>query len=218
MFSQTSTPSICMHFRQPNINRKHLEVIGMVIFTKTAINTVESAKGLCYAKLEKNPDILNHTLGVVHNCRNLIKVHSLSKQDAELLLTAAYLHDIGHSEDINVTGFYQFDAYKHLLFSGWDLEVCSLVLHHSEARYYPHQKDPEIQSAFKKALPKRLEEVYKLLNLADMTSNSRGEHVSFKERFLDIKNNYGANNPLTEHASGMQLICQTWSHQLGTSS
>ena len=62
----------------------------------------------------------------------------LSSQDRDLLVAAAYLHDIGYAPHLKATGFHPVDGARHLEHTGRPA-LARLVAHHSgasvEARY-----------------------------------------------------------------------------------
>ncbi len=51
--------------------------------------------------------------------------------DAELLVRAAWLHDIGYAPDLVDTGFHPLDGARYLRSFGADDRLASLVAHHS---------------------------------------------------------------------------------------
>ena len=55
--------------------------------------------------------------------------------DADLLVVAAWLHDIGYAAPLVDTGFRPTDGARYLRRVGVDERLCGLVAHHSAARY-----------------------------------------------------------------------------------
>ncbi len=73
-----------------------------------------------------------HTQGVAATARTL---SGILGDDTDLIVAAAWLHGIGYSPAIAVTGFHPLDGARHLR----DMEqasalLCCLVAHHSEQR------------------------------------------------------------------------------------
>ena len=56
------------------------------------------------------------------------------EDDREVLIAAAYLHDIGYAPELVVTGFHPLDGARWLRAEGYERLAC-LVAHHSGARF-----------------------------------------------------------------------------------
>src|SRR5258708_33425575 len=70
-----------------------------------------------------------HTQRVAAQARSLSPILG---DDAELLEAAAWLHDIGYSPGLAVTGFHPLDGARYLRNrEGADSLVCCLVAHHT---------------------------------------------------------------------------------------
>ncbi|MFF2798176.1 HD domain-containing protein, partial [Lysinibacillus xylanilyticus] len=110
------------------------------------VNTIREAKTLSTSKFTFDKDRMKHTTTVVENCRGLAKLSNISVQQLDTLLQAAYLHDIGYSRDLKVTGFHPYDGYVYLKEKGWNEDVCLLVLHHSEASTLPHPHNLDLHN------------------------------------------------------------------------
>lgn len=52
-------------------------------------------------------------------------------RDADLLVSAAWVHDIGYAPDIADTGLHALDGARWLLRNGWDSRLAGLVANHS---------------------------------------------------------------------------------------
>jgi putative nucleotidyltransferase with HDIG domain len=55
--------------------------------------------------------------------------------EADVLVSAAWLHDIGYAPELEGTGFHPVDGARYLREQGFDERVVSLVAHHSCARF-----------------------------------------------------------------------------------
>jgi putative nucleotidyltransferase with HDIG domain len=53
--------------------------------------------------------------------------------DSDVLVAAAWLHDIGYSQELVDSGFHPLDGARYLRDQGWDPVVVQLVAHHSGA-------------------------------------------------------------------------------------
>ena len=71
-----------------------------------------------------------HTQGVVDRARALAS--TVPPADSELLIAAAYLHDIGYAPDVEDTGFHPLDGARWLRAQGQERLAC-LVAYHSGA-------------------------------------------------------------------------------------
>lgn len=58
----------------------------------------------------------------------------LPPEDADALVAAAYLHDIGYAHKLAITGFHPLDGARHLRRLGQE-RLAGLVAHHTRARY-----------------------------------------------------------------------------------
>lgn len=76
-------------------------------------------------------DRWDHVAGVAAAARTIVDV--VPADDADLLVAAAWLHDIGYSPAIAETGFHPLDGARHLRSLGAPARLCALVAHHSAA-------------------------------------------------------------------------------------
>jgi hypothetical protein len=116
--------------------------------------------------------------------------------DQDLLISAAYLHDIGYAPELAVTGFHPLDGARWVRDSGpGNGRLARLVAHHSCAIYEARVRrlhdlllaefDPE-ESA-----------VYDALVFCDMTTGPTGETVTFDDRIDEIRTRYGPAHEVT---------------------
>ena len=73
-----------------------------------------------------------HTQGVVARAQALAQ--TVSPADREVLLAAAYVHDIGYAPDVRDTGFHPLDGARWLRLRGQE-RLARLVAHHSGAAF-----------------------------------------------------------------------------------
>jgi len=114
--------------------------------------------------------------------------------DAELLVAAAWVHDIGYSPLLAETGFHPVDGALFLERLGADSRITSLVAHHSAAcgeaglrgltGFYDLWTD--VPGAVRDALW-----------WADMTTGFTGKTVVFADRLTDIRRRWGASHTVT---------------------
>jgi hypothetical protein len=107
--------------------------------------------------------------------------------DGEVLVAAAWLHDIGYAPELATSGFHPLDGGRFVTGLG-AVRVAGLVAHHSGAA---------IESELR-GLSRELAEfadeggpVRDALWTCDMTTNPVGRPVTFDERLAEITDRYG---------------------------
>lgn len=127
-------------------------------------------------------DRLEHTRGVARRAATLAP--TVPPHDRDLLVVAAWLHDIGYSPDLEVVRFHPIDGARYLIENGWSSRVAALVAHHSGARFtadvaglhdemtaYPFHDDP----------------IADALTYADQTTGPRGEPMPIHPRIANAR-------------------------------
>jgi hypothetical protein len=114
----------------------------------------------------------------------------------ELLLVAAWLHDIGYAPRLASTGFHPLDGARFLRDMGAGDRLASLVAHHS--------------CAIHEARVRRLDEVllaefeaedsptYDALVFCDLTTGPDGEPLTYQARMDEIEQRYGPAHEVTQ--------------------
>src|SRR6185503_17372573 len=92
---------------------------------------VTAARDLAESLLSGLPDRWSHTMAVAARAAQLAP--TVAGRDRDLLVAAAWLHDIGYSEAAAVTGFHPLDGARLLDRDGWPHRIAWLVAHHSGA-------------------------------------------------------------------------------------
>jgi HD superfamily phosphodiesterase len=141
--------------------------------------------------LEGLGDRWRHTMGVAERARPVGSV--LDGAEREVLVAAAYLHDIGYAPALVVTGFHPIDGARHLRDLGHE-RLAGLVAYHSGSRY----------EAKARGLAEELAEfsdersaVTKLLSYCDMTTGPVGESFTLDERLAEVERRYGPEHVVT---------------------
>jgi HD superfamily phosphodiesterase len=111
--------------------------------------------------------------------------------DADALLAAAYLHDVGYAPELAETGFHAVDGARFVRSAGHD-RVAGLVAYHSGAK----------TEAAERLLENELSEfededsvVSRALTYCDLTTDAEGRAVEPADRLADIRERYGSAAP-----------------------
>jgi hypothetical protein len=130
-----------------------------------------------------------HTVGVAERARAVGAV--LGDGDADLLLAAAFLHDIGYAPELAQTGFHPVDGARFVRAAGHE-RLAGLVAYHSGA-------DAE---AGERGLVRELSEfederslLSRALTYCDLTTDSDGRRVDADERLAEIRERHGPSSP-----------------------
>jgi putative nucleotidyltransferase with HDIG domain len=117
---------------------------------------------------------------------------SLPAADAQLLIIAAYLHDVGYAPSLQRTGFHPLDGATFLRDLGAPERVVGLVAHHSEAWLLAGARGllPELFMFSNERSP-----LTDALTYADMTAGPCGEPITLTDRLVDIRERH-ADEPL----------------------
>lgn len=114
-------------------------------------------------------------------------------QDRDVLVAAAWLHDIGYSPEIGHTHFHPLDGARWLQKQGWSAEVVNLVAHHSGARFEAAERGMSQELA---EFPFEDSPLLDALVAADLTTGPGGERYSYAERIDEILSRYAPDDPV----------------------
>ena len=105
--------------------------------------TVHDARDIAQVVLGGNPRRWQHTIGVARRAEQLAVL--VEPADRDILLAAAWLHDIGHAEELIDTGFAPVDGARFLDRHVWPRRISALVANHSGASFIAAARglDPE---------------------------------------------------------------------------
>ncbi len=143
-----------------------------------------------------------HTVGVAKRAAELTTAVGVA--DRDVLLVAAWLHDIGYSPRVVRTGFHPLDGALYLQERGWPARICALVAHHSGARFLA----PALHLADElAAFPDERSAVSDALTYADQTTGTQGRPMPMGERIADMLRRHGPQsvNALVHHDRGPHL-------------
>jgi putative nucleotidyltransferase with HDIG domain len=152
------------------------------------VDQLELARGLARRLLaESIPRRWAHSQGVGRKAES---VAHLLRRDADALVSAAWLHDIGYAPDLVDTGMHQLDGARYLRdVAKADELVCRLVAHHScaliEGRYRGLAE--ELAAEFPPVEGLAMDAI----TYADMTTTPDGEPIEVEQRLAEILSRYG---------------------------
>jgi putative nucleotidyltransferase with HDIG domain len=115
-------------------------------------------------------------------------------RDGDLLIAAAYLHDIGYSCELRRTGFHPLDGALYLRNCGHN-RLAGLVAHHSASQYAADLLGLTKQL---RLFPWENSLLTDALTYFDMTTDLNGQEVSLGERLARVTDRYGRGHPVAQ--------------------
>jgi len=149
-----------------------------------------------------------HTRGVVARAQALGTI--VAEVDREVLIAAAYLHDIGYAPELTVTGFHPLDGAQWLRGQGYERLAC-LVAHHSGARFEAQVKGfGDALDAF----PPEHSLTADLLTYCDLTTDPDGVQITPSARLAEVRHRHGAESEVARgidaaEAALTELVART---------
>lgn len=115
--------------------------------------------------------------------------------DRDIVVSAAWLHDIGYARALADTGFHPLDGARYLRSNGWDDGVCALVAHHTDAASQAPSSEvgDQLRAEFHDAGGLERDVLWS----ADCTTGPNGEALSLAERIEEIATRYGQEDVVT---------------------
>ena len=135
-------------------------------------------------------DRWTHVQAVADKARGLAAV--LSAEDADLLVAAALLHDVGYAPSLNRLGFHAVDGARFLRAQGQE-RLARLVAHHSGARFEAEERGLVEELA---AFPVEDGPVMDALTFADMTTGPTGQPMTLDQRIEEVQHRYLSDDPV----------------------
>jgi hypothetical protein len=137
--------------------------------------------------------------------------------DRDLLVAAAYLHDVGYSPELSITGFHPLDGARWIRDYGPGGRLARLVAHHSCAVY-----EAQVRGLGETLLSEFEPEdsaTYDALVFCDLTIGPNGESLSLDERVRDIYERYGPDHEVSRALNlarpALQACCERTLARLG---
>jgi putative nucleotidyltransferase with HDIG domain len=109
-------------------------------------------------------------------------------EDAELLVAAAWLHDIGYAEQLRRTGFHPLDGARHLRDTRATQRLCRLVANHTSASV--EAKARGLAHVLAEEFPPGDSPTADALTYADLTTGADGAPTTAEGRLADIYDRY----------------------------
>jgi hypothetical protein len=134
-----------------------------------------------------------HTQGVAAAARSLAPVLG---PDTDLVIAAAWVHDIGYAPAVAATGFHPLDGARHLRDrDGASEMLCRLVAHHSGAINEAAERGlaGELAAEFRPAR----RDLADALIYCDMTTSPDGDRLPVAYRLAEIGRRYGPGHLVT---------------------
>lgn len=139
------------------------------------------AEDVARSCLRDLPRRLQHVEGVARRAATVAS----TVDDPELLVAAAWLHDIGYGAELATTGFHPVDGAEFLRAHGASHRLCALVANHSCA----------CVEARRRGVPLGWEDertpLRDALWWADMTTTPTGEVTAVSTRIAEVLDRYG---------------------------
>ena len=135
------------------------------------------------------PARLAHVRAVAAAARQIVTRSNLS----DLVVSAAWLHDVGYGDSVAQTGFHSLDGARMLHAMDLPAELVSLVAYHSGAEFEAAERGLEADLQwFARPMQVNLD----ALTLADLTTSPLGAPVSVDERLAEILTRYSPTDPV----------------------
>jgi putative nucleotidyltransferase with HDIG domain len=173
-----------------------LGVRGCVLRRLSGVIMVREAQEMARSVLaEALPRRWKHVQGVATKAHRVAASLSLIR---EVLVSAAWLHDIGYAPDVVDTGFHPLDGARYLAGLGVPERVVNLVARHSNAILEAELRGiGDLVAVF----PDECGAVRDALWYCDLTTSPDGQPVSASDRVAEIKERYGPGHIVTRFIS-----------------
>jgi HD superfamily phosphodiesterase len=152
------------------------------------VDQIERARDLARRLLaESIPRRWSHSQGVGRKAESIAHLFG---DEAWVLVSAAWLHDVGYAPDLVATGMHQLDGARYLRdVAHADEMVCRLVAHHSYATIEARNRGlaDQLLSEFSPVGGLLADAI----TYADMTTTPDGEPVEVEQRLSEVFTRYG---------------------------
>lgn len=114
----------------------------------------------------------------------------------DILVAAAWLHDVGYAPGLVDTGFHPIDGARFLRKRGADERLVCLVAHHSCAVYEARVRG--LESVLLAEFRQEDSPTYDALVFCDLTTGPSGQSFTYTERIEEIRKRYGPKHEVTQ--------------------
>lgn len=188
-----------MNKRLPSLQSGFCRVLGPVpglhglrtYAQAVTLDVVHQAEALAAARLAELPRRWSHVQGVAGVASSVAQ--RLDPGNADAIVAAAWLHDVGYSRNLAATGFHPIDGANFARDAGLPELVVSLIAYHSGAAV---EADERGLGAELSHIPPPPDDVLDVLTFADMTTSPDGATVSAPERVREILSRYTEDDPV----------------------
>lgn len=143
---------------------------------------------------EALPRRWSHTRGVAGTAESVAHIVG---GDADRLVCAAWLHDLGYAPQLAGSGFHPLDGARYLRdVARAEERLCRLVAHHSYASIEARLRG--LSDVLAAEFPPVAGLVADALTYCDMTTSPDGEPVEVDARLAEVVARYGEGDPVTE--------------------
>ena len=132
-----------------------------------------------------------HVQGVTRQAQRVASI--LAAGDRDVLLAAAYVHDLGYAPALVQTDLHPLDGARHLRALGHE-RLAGLVAYHSGARAEAELRELAAELA---EFEDEASATSMALTYCDLTTGATGEAVTLAERVADIERRYGPGHIVT---------------------
>lgn len=146
-----------------------------------------------------------HVQGVAARAGELTP--DLDPDDQDLVVAAAWLHDVGYAPELVQTGFHPVDGARFLAGEGLPEVVVALVAHHTGAVVESVERGLAAELA---EFPEPPAVLLDRLMAADMTVGPDGSRVSPSVRVAEILSRYGPGEPVHRAISRSGPVLDWW--------
>jgi hypothetical protein len=138
-----------------------------------------------------------HVQQVAEQARRVAVV--VPQEDQDLLVAAAYLHDVGYAPELAMTGFHPLDGARWVRDCGPGGRLARLVAHHSCATHEARVRG--FLDVLLAEFEPECSATYDALVFCDLTTGPAGQTVVFEDRIREIRERYGPDHQVTRALS-----------------
>ena len=154
---------------------------------------IEHAQAVALETLSDLPSRRAHVAGVAETARSIAEQLGLAGR--EVLVAAAWLHDVGYAKHVAATGFHPLDGASLLRDQGFPDAVVSLVAYHTGAENEAAERGlSDALAVFERPDPVLLD----VLTFSDLTVGPEGQRVDVQSRITEILSGYPDRHPVNK--------------------